>query len=324
LADIDFGDSRNAFLAQVASLYYDLGKNQQEIAEEVGLTRSGVSRLLTEARDKGIVEIIVHGPWPTVPDLERELMDRFGLKTARVIDRGGRSYEEVLVGLGTLAAEYFLSILTGTSVIGISWGTALYQMIRALRPVSFPSAEVVQLIGATGTERSATDGPILAQLLANRLSCTCRYLHAPLLIESETARESLLRERMVRETMMRMARVQVALVGVGSIAPTLSSMLRTGYLTLERLELLRAAGAVGDVCAQYYDIQGRVLDVDVNRLVIGIPVSELKRRDTVIGVAGDALKAEAILGALRGRFINVLVTDSEAARRVLSLDQTGG
>ncbi len=314
-------EERAAYLARIASLYYDHGKTQQEIAEEIGVTRSAVSRLLAEAREKGIVEIIVHYPWRTSPQLEEALMRTFNLKAARVLVRGDKSYEEMLRGLGVLAAQYFDSILHDGMIIGISWGTALYQMIRALRPRQLAKAEVVQLIGATGAESVPTNGPILAQLLCRRLGCRCWHLHAPLIVDSRAGREALLQERSIRETLQRARLADVALVGIGSTRSDLYSLLRTGYVTEEEAQRIRMSGAVGDVCAQHYSITGEWLDIDINHRVVGIDLDTLTSIDTVIGVAGSSRKGQAILGALRGGYVNVLITDDQAAQKVLALHE---
>lgn len=316
---MDNNEERLAYLAHIASLYYDHGKNQQEIADEIGMTRSAVSRLLTEARERGIVEIVVHYPWRTSLELEKALMARFNLKAARVLVRMNKSYPEMLQGLGVLAAQYFLSILGETNVIGISWGSALNAMIQAIRPRRLPNLEVVQLIGATGSEKITTDGPLLAQLLADNFGCARRYLHAPLIVESEEGRKALLQERTIRDTIARAEQSEIALVGIGSTQPDLYSLTRAGYVNRKELEEIRAAGAIGDVCAHHYDIQGNYLPIGVNRRVMGISVETIWRIPTVIGVAGDAQKGEAILGALRGRYVNVLITDDQAAARVLAL-----
>jgi DNA-binding transcriptional regulator LsrR (DeoR family) len=96
-------------------------------------------------------------------------------------------------------------------------------------------------------------------------------------------------------------------------------MLRTGYLTEAELDRIRQAGAVGDVCAQYYSVTGHRLDIDINRRTIGVSVAALAKIKTVIGVAGGAVKAPAILGALQGHCVNVLITDDQAAQAVLAL-----
>jgi DNA-binding transcriptional regulator LsrR (DeoR family) len=318
------GLDRSMFLAEVAAMYYDEGMTQQEIADRVNFTRSGVSRLLKEARERGIVEIIVHHPWRTVPALEGRLREAFDLKEVRVLTRGNKSYEEMLKGLGFLAAQYFLRILEEEDAVGISWGTGLYQMLEALRPVAYADVEVVQLVGGTGTEKSSSIsssiGPLLAPLLANRLGCSCRYLHAPLVTETRAARDALLQEQSIRVTLERGETCDVALVGIGSTDPEVYNPYRLGYVTEDELEEVRAAGAIGTMCGHLYDVHGRALDIEFNRRVIGISPQALSRIETVVGVAGGAVKTEAILGALRGGFVNVLITDEKAAEAVLELN----
>ncbi len=84
---------------------------------------------------------------------------------------------------------------------------------------------------------------------------------------------------------------------------------------------IRATGAVGDICGQHYSLTGEWLDIDVNRRVVGISLDNLARIETVIGVAGSSRKGAAILGALRGRYVNVLITDDQAARKLLALHE---
>jgi len=314
-------DSRQAYLAQVASLYYDQGKSQDEVAREFGISRSAVSRLLTEAREKGIVEIIVHYPWRTSSELEVALVSTFKLKAASVLLGKNRPYEDVLQGLGVLAAQYLDRILYDGITIGISWGTALYQMIRAMRPRHLSVAEVVQLIGATGSENEPTDGPILAQLLTDQLGGVCYHLHAPLIVENEAVREVLLQDRTIRDTLARAERADIALVGIGSTRSDLSSLLRAGYVDEAEAAHIRSTGAVGDICAQHYSLTGEWLDIDINRRAVGVSLDTLSGIDTVIGVAGSSRKGVGILGALRGRHVNVLITDDQAAQKVLALHE---
>ncbi len=319
---MQFDDGRSIFLARVASLYYDHNKSQQDIAEEVGVSRSAISRFLTEAHEKGIVEIIVHYPWRTCPELEQKFVSIFNLKAARVLARENKSYEEMIQGLGILAARYLNNILHDGMILGISWGTALYQMIRAMPMRDLPGVEVVQLIGATGSEGIPTDGPILAQLLSNRLGGFCRYLHAPLVVENEAGREILLQDHNIRETLARAARADVALVGIGSTNSEFYSLLRAGYVNEAEAQGIRTAGVVGDICAQHYSLTGQWLDIDINRRAIGIDLGILAKIQTVIGVAGSSQKGAAIYGALRGGYLNVLITDDQAAQKILALSHS--
>jgi DNA-binding transcriptional regulator LsrR (DeoR family) len=209
-------NERLTYLAQVASMYYDQGKSQEEVAKEFGISRSAVSRFLTEAREKGIVETIVHYPWQISAELQEALVSTFKLKAANVLLRENKSYEELLQGLGVLAARHLDRVLFDGAIIGISWGTALYEMIKALRTRHLSGVEVVQIIGATGSENVPTDGPILAQLLTGRLGASCYHLHAPLVMDNETVREVLMQDHNIRNTLARAERADIALVGIGS------------------------------------------------------------------------------------------------------------
>ena len=308
-------------LAQVASLYYEDHLTQDEIARRVGTSRSTVSRMLDEARQAGVVEIVVHYPWKTVPPLEDELAARFGLRGARVLAGQGRPYEEIVRGLGALAARYLESILVADTTLGISWGVAVHSTVRALRPERHLPLTVVQMVGAVGEGNPLMDGPDLARLLAEVYGGEYRYLHAPLIVEDAHAREALLQEPRIRETLALARRADVALVGIGAPAPEVYSLLRAGYVDRGALAQLRALGVVGDVCARHYDAQGVELDIELNRRIVGIELEALHGIGQVIGVAGGEAKAEAILGALRGGHVNVLVTDDAAAQKVLALSQ---
>ena len=112
--------------------------------------------------------------------MEKALITTFHLKDAIVLSRQNKSYDEMLAGIGYLGAQYFIKQMRQNSKVGISWGTGLHQLIKALRPMATPDVEIIQLIGGTGSEAGSQIGPLLAPMLANTLGCTCRYIHAPL------------------------------------------------------------------------------------------------------------------------------------------------
>jgi len=317
---------RTERLAQVASMYYEQDLTQDEIARRVGTSRSTVSRMIQEAREEGVVEITVHYPWKTVPELEDGLVSRFGLRQARVLLGRGRPYGEILRGLGVLAARTVESVLVAGTTLSISWGMAVYNTVRALRPdPELPTASrltVVQMVGAVGEGDPLIDGPELARLLANVRGGEYRYLHAPLIVEDARARDVLLQEPRIREVLELARRADVALVGIGAPEPEVYSLLRAGYLDREALAHMRGQGVVGDICARHYDAQGNVLDISLNRRIVGIELEALHDIEQVVGVAGGEAKAAAILGALRDGHVNVLVTDDAAARKILDLEQS--
>lgn len=312
-------EDRTELLASVASMYYEDNLTQDEIARRINQSRSTVSRLLQEARASGVVEITVHYPWKNIPELEQELTARFPLRQARVLAGRGRSYKEIQRGLGVLAARYLESLLRDGAILGISWGVAVYHTVRAMRAQKPLAITAVQMVGAVGEGDPLIDGPDLVRLLAGVYGGEYRYLHAPLIVADRQTRERLLQEPRIMETLALARRAEIALVGIGAPVAGVYSLLRAGYLSQADLASLRAQGVVGDICARHYDAFGNELDIELNHRVVGIELEALHTIPHVVGVAGGEAKAGAILGALRGGHVNVLVTDDAAATGVLKL-----
>ncbi|MCU0492685.1 MAG: sugar-binding transcriptional regulator [Chloroflexaceae bacterium] len=312
-------DEREELLAQVATLYYHHDRSQQEIADQCGLSRSNVSRLLKEARDRGIVEIYIRHPLRRDVELEDRLRLRFRLREVGVVPAANGNHELTIARAATLAARMLDSELDGMRVLGISWGTTVNAIVNAFAPRRRYDVEVVQMMGGVGPTDPAIDGPALVQRLAAPLTNRYRYLHAPLIVDSAEVAAGLLAQRNVAETMAVARAADVALVGIGALLPDVSSLLRAGYLSPEEFEAIRARGAVGDICARHFDSQGQQVAPEIDDRLISVTLDDLKEIPTVIGAACTPAKAPAMLAALRGGYLDILVTDSAAAEALLAL-----
>jgi len=124
----------------VASLYYQRGWDQARIARRLGLSRSMVSRLLSEARRKRIVQIHIQWPVKTVPHLESQLMEAFSLQGARVLDAENSSYRELLGQLGKLAALEVLPHLRDGMTVAVTWGATLWEVVQRPSPCKAPAS----------------------------------------------------------------------------------------------------------------------------------------------------------------------------------------
>jgi deoxyribonucleoside regulator len=312
-------DDRAILLARVAKLYYLDNLSQHEIAAQVGISRSAISRILTEARRSGIVEIRVHQPLQRDEALEQALQARFGLQHASVVNTGSNStLSESLEIVGQMAAALLARHLAQISILGISWGTAVAATVEALPLLHLPELQVVQIIGAAGSANNMTDTPDLAVRAARKLGSQFQVLSAPMFVENATVANSLLSNRTVAEALNLASRTDIALVGIGSTDPSINSVIRAGYATREYIEMLLSQGVVGDVCGLYFDMLGNFMDVELHQRRIGISQEWLtSHHERVIGVAVGEAKIPAILGALNGRLIGTLVTDKITAECLL-------
>lgn len=312
-------EARFETLAKVASLYYEDGLSQEQIAAQLGYSRAHISRLLSEARREGIVEIRVLHPLERASVLEKKLQASFDLKQVMVLQGGELAYGQMLRRLGALAARLLAESIESQSILGISWGTALSEVAHTLQPMDLPGVKVVQLIGSATSRDHQVDGPGLAREFSLRIGGQYFTLAAPWLVRDRRTRDALVKEKRMCEILNMAQQADIALVGIGSVEPGYSSLVRAGYITLDQLRELQKLGIVGDVCGHHFDLAGKLVDISMVGYAIGIDADSLRRIPLVISVAGGMIKARAILGALRAGLVNALVTDDSAARGVLDL-----
>ena len=319
------GEDREELLADVAQMYYEEGLTQADISQSIGVTRSAVSRMLSEARKKGIVNIRINRPMRYDEELEIDLAKRFKLRRARVLiwgEQGG--YKELRERLGKVGGNLLLEILAPDTIVGVAWGTTVSATIDALAIDDPVPVKVVQLVGVLGSSSHAYNANVLVERLASKMGGEGIYLYTPFIVENADTARSLLNTRQVRDALAIGKKCDVALLGIGTTESKYSSLFKGGHLSKRMLEKLRKQGAVGDVSAHHFDIQGDVPDTDFHERLVGIALEDLLAIPIRIGVAGNRAKARAILGALRGGYVNVLITDNGTAQEILAIDSRGG
>src|SRR3989454_9836802 len=314
-------------MVRCLELYYRQARPQKAIARALGVSAATVSRLLKRAYDEGFVRVELD--LPRAEELEAALTEAFGLREAVVVAAGGRA--DLKEELGAAAAAYFEKIASNGIRVGLSCGFTLYQTIRQLRERRFRDLALYPLSGESTLKMVDLSPNTLVGMMAAkyRPHVTAYALpvqHLLSLREIERERRRLLRDLEVRRIYEAAQDVDVALVGVGQIGeqtPGFCSLAESYGVSVKRL---REFGIVGEINYQPFDAEGRIVDEPELRALMrrvlsvgGERLQDLSRRDDryVIAVAGGKSKIEAVRGALRGRFMNVLVTDEDVAQAVL-------
>lgn len=312
-------DTHRNLLAQVASLYYEHDLTQSEIAQRLSVSRVKVYRLLKEARDEAVVEIVINWPISRDSQMERELVATFGLKEALVLEGTRQEPGSALSRIGQLGARYLEQILEDGMTMTVCLGRSTYEVIHAIRPGFRAHVHVAQAMGTMPFALQELDSATLARQLAAKLGGEVSYLSSPLMADSPEAADVLRAQREIRRTLDAARSADVALVGIGNLDAEHSGFVKAGFVTSEELAELIHAGAVGDTAGQILTADGALHPSSFNRRVIGLSLDELRRIPTTIAVAAGRAKAGAILAALRTGAINVLCTDSATAGEVLRL-----
>jgi len=315
-------DARD-LMVEAATLYYEEDLTQAEIGRRLNTSRSTVSRLLRDARAQGVVQIAINHPWARHSHLEARLKEAFGLTDARVLRAGTLSADDALEGVGALTARYLQHAIRDEMVLGVSYGRSIAATIRHLQPPHDLALVVVQLLGALGSDNPLIEGSDLARNLAAKYGATYRYLYAPLVVEDPRTRDLIVQEPLVDDVLAIGRQADIALVGIGALGDEAPSLIWRGYLTASDLARLQREGAVGNMCAQFFDAHGRKLDTDLNRRSISIGLDGLATCGLVVAAASGRRKAHAILGALRGGHIDILVSDDRTIAEVLALQEQG-
>lgn len=308
---------RMNLLADVAEMYYIDKMGQSEIARKVDVSRSMISRMLTEARELGIVEFKIVRQVNSNPELENRLRTEFNMDSVTVVSLEDSKPEPLVNLLGRAAASVLQKQLKEGMSIGVAWGTAVSATVEALPVIRDPSITIVQLVGAQGARNIDYDGHIIVKRLAEKIGGEGYYINAPYLCQTLEIAQSLRETIGIKETIELGKTVDIALLGIGTTETQYSSFYLSGALPEQEIYAMQKKGVVGDVSSNYFKIDGTPYTDDILDRVISIKSEDLIRIPVRIGIAGGPEKANAIIGALNSKLINHLVTDSLTARSIL-------
>lgn len=310
-------DETVELLASVARLYYLDGLGQHEIAGLLGVSRSTVSRLLTTARERGIVRISVDPYDPRARELEQRLVQRFGLRHAIVVKTHGRTPETVRRAVGYFAAPAVAELIPAPMAVGVTGGRTLAEVIGCMEASDRDrNLTVVQLMGNIAPAASRINALELSRVLARRFDGTYYTINAPAFVQDRQTRDLFLAHEHIRLIWGLFGSLGLAFVGIGS--PEESAIAENGALTPAELRSLREQGAVGEICGRFFDAEGRECATVYRERVISIGLDALRRVPEVIGVTNGVSRIEAMRAAIRGRLITSLVIDHVGADALLA------
>lgn len=305
-----------ALACEIAKLYYYEDLTQDQIGEVLGLSRQKVSRLLRRAREEGIVQIRVLEVEEDTKTLEDRLRECFGLQDVRVASTFTRDANLIVKRIAQVAASYLRALVEPHTSLGVAYGKTLFVMTGFLVPKLVPGFQVVQIMGGYGKLKGDIVAVELARALAQNFGGSVVYLLAPAFAKDAQTRDALLADERIARVLELARHVDVALVGIGGVTSS-STLLDTGDIYPHEVGELLARGAVGNICGNFYDEEGKEVPCSSDLRRISLTLEELHRVPKVVGVAGGEGKFKPILGALRGKLINVLITDDVTALALL-------
>ncbi len=299
--------------ARVAWLYFIGGLTQQEIADQLGLTRLRINKILGQVRTDGSVFIDIRLPMADCIEAEQRLKERYGLDEATVVPALPDEAEQQRV-IGEAAGAVLDRLLEDGMGLGVGWGKTLAAGLKRITARPMPRSWVTSVMGGL-TRGSGSSTFEVATGYARAISAECYYLAAPLYFPTPESLTMLLSHHGISETMRRARTVDVALLSCGDM--TTRSLLVQTQTVAENLESLRAAGAVGDLLGVFLDADGRPVEHALNERVLSLAPQELTSVRYSILASGGLYKVPIVRAILRAGYVKRFVTDERCAAALL-------
>jgi DNA-binding transcriptional regulator LsrR (DeoR family) len=301
-------------MIRICKLYYLENYTQSQISKMIGISRSQVSRLLNEARKQGLVEIKIHENTISASELEKLVKKKFNLVNAIIAESISGNY---LDDISNVASDFLANYIEDGMIIGISWGRTLAKTIdgiitsKKLRNTLF-----LPLLGGVGQMKYEFQMNTLVEKISNTFSASSFYLHAPAFFEDKKALEFMIKDGSIQIVTELWEKLDMAIVGIGE--PISLSNAFKPVFSPDFLSMLLKQSAVGDIAARFFTKDGKPCDLGkYSKHILGITLEQLKKVPQVIGIAGGNEKISAIRAAIKGKFINSLITDISTARELV-------
>ncbi|MHB1008047.1 MAG: sugar-binding transcriptional regulator [Propionibacteriaceae bacterium] len=297
----------------VSKAYYIDHKSKIEIAEELGMSRFRVARLLAQAEETGVVTHTLNSGG-MLTELSEAVAHHLNIRSANVLEVYG-DVPSVRTAVGRAIGLYVRDIIEEGEVLGIGWGRTLNAMFDDLDEL--PNVEVRLLTGRNAGDTGNSARRLLRRALA--LTGGAGYsFPAPFFIDDARTANALRRQPNVASTLAGFSRITTAVVTIGVIGPR---PIGVAYSTLPHhfSEQLVRSGAVAELCGFALGEDGHPVDAKLGRHCLSISPAQLRQVPRVIAAVSDPAKARAVRAACLSGIVRDLVMDVELAQALLRL-----
>ncbi|MDM5361133.1 sugar-binding domain-containing protein [Peribacillus sp. ACCC06369] len=301
----------NDLIVKIAWQYYIEGLTQNEISKSLNLSRMRVIKYLEKAKTNNVIQFKINLEKLDNLTIQNKIKEKYNLKDIYIVPT---THDNTVDSLTIAAAQYIEDRITSDTMISIGYGEAVSKTLGHLQISTKYKITFVSLSGgvkfymptAIDTRSDYYTNP--------------NYNHyivpTPLLVSSKDIADHLLEEKPVKKILEMIPYSNITVIGIGALNDR-ATLVKEGYLNANDFEILKTKGAVGDLLSQFYDINGHVLDLDFHKKLISTEIDVLKSLNHVVAVAGGLDKKDAIIGALKGGYIDVLITDELVAQSLV-------
>ncbi|MCG7337102.1 sugar-binding transcriptional regulator [Sporosarcina sp. ACRSM] len=302
-------------MIKVAKLYYEMNLTQKEIAEKLNYSRATISRIIDAAFKAGIIKVDIQYTLSSVQKLENQIKEKYKLKKVFVAPVYLNESKLVLNDVGKAVAAYLDEICENDSILGVSWGTSLGHVVPYLKKKMLPNMKIVQLNGGVAKSMYSTGSVALLEKFSQAFMAEHYHLPVPSIVDSRIIAEAIMTDSSIEQALELGSQCNIALFGIGNVSYE-SVLYKGGYFKGDAYEELIQKKAVGDICSRYFSVTGEVVDQHLNQRTIGLELEKLRNKDYSIALAAGKEKADSVIGALNGGYVDTLFIDEELAKEI--------
>ncbi|MCK4640841.1 MAG: hypothetical protein KAU06_05855 [Candidatus Marinimicrobia bacterium] len=303
----------------MSTLYYIERRGQAKVAELAGISQATVSRLLEEARKRGIVQISVKPFSARDDELEDRIKEIHHLKTVLVIKTiPGHSDENRRRALGHFAGPIVSDLIQPNSSVCVAAGRHINSLTNNMQASgNTPGVTFIQAMGDISTHIKEDDAIEITRKLSKRWKGQFLRLQAPAITANSYTYDAFVSHKQIKFVLSRIENADLAFVGIGIHGN--SVFYDRDFLKINDINYLIQKGVVGEICGHFFNKSGEECDTGYRNHVIGVSLEQLKKIPEVIAVTGGANRAEALAAAIKGNLINSLIIDDIGAKALLEL-----
>jgi len=315
----------NEFLSRIAYMYYRQDMDLKAIGKAFNTSYATISRSLKRARELGIITVNINNPISRLLEQEIALKEQFSLRDVIAVNVSEISSNDEIKNLvAREAASYLINVIKDGDKLGISWGSTIYQLINNFIAMGGLcngkkfDIDVVQLNGNFSTIPIELNSLDLVRRMKNMFSGSYYFLNSEAYVDSHEMQQFLFRSPSIQRTFTMHKSVNIALLGIGAFNVQSISKLYKDYLKIEEIIEIGDKKAIGENCLTFYDIDGNIIDTDLYKRTITINKEDLINIQNKVVIATGKEKVNAIIGAVRAKTVDILITDSQTLEEVLN------
>lgn len=304
---------------RAARMYYYQNLTTAVIAKEMNVSRSTVSRLLSFARESGLIDIRIVEPSELPDKLSKGIVERYRIKNAHVVPVPEIAGEgEWLERVAQYAANYLNTIFDSNMILGIAWGTTLTAISRHLLRKTTHNSQIVQLNGAGNTQSMGIGyASQIIMRFSENYRARAHLFPVPTFFDYPETKETLWKEGSIRRILDLQSKADLLLYSIGAVNAGIPSHVYSGgYLTDSDYKVLERYKIAGDIATVFFKEDGDFNRIPMNKRASG-PDLDLFRSKYGVCVVSGLAKVRGLHAALKGKLMSELIIDEPTARALL-------